>query len=1254
VLLDERRMRIDFMNVSGSFSKLNQILGTTCVLFAISSSQAIAQSVTIAVGSGSAAPGAVVTLPVTITASGSAQPSDVEWTMGYSSSDISSVSVTAGPSAIAASKSATCSSLGNSTTCVVSGMNSNIIGNGTLATVTFTVASTSLHTSTPIPLSGVAVSNGSGSSIPGTGVAGTITIIQPVQPTLTGLTCTPSSVNSGGVSACTVTLSSAALTGGFAVALASNNAYLTVPASVTVAAGAVSAGFSASVAATVPTSQTAIVTASAGSTVKTFSLNIAASAWTITGGVGTSGSGATIALTGTSTATTTANASGVYTFSGLANGSYTITPSLTGYTFSPVSVAVTVSGANVTAASFTATAQTWTITGGVGTAGSGATIALTGASTATTTANASGVYTFSGLANGSYTITPSLSGYAFSPVSVAVTVSGANVTAASFTATAQTWTITGGVGTAGSGATIALTGTSTATTTANASGSYTFSGLANGAYTVTPSKSGYTFSPVSVAVTVSGANVTAASFTATAQTWTITGGVGTSGSGATIALTGTATATTTANASGAYTFSGLANGSYTLTPSLTGFTFSPASLAVTVSGANVTAASFTATAQTWTITGGVGTSGSGATIALTGTSTATTTANASGSYTFSGLANGAYTVTPSKTGYTFSPASVAVTVSGANVTAASFTATPQTWTITGGVGTSGSGATIALTGTSTATTTANASGAYTFSGLANGSYTITPSLTGYTFSPASVAVTVSGANVTAPSFTAQSTLGPITVDASVSVDRSASSSSITIPALSTVSGNELLLALVATGDRTRKLTSPTVTGITGGGLTWVRVKRTDVQKGASEIWRAFASTPLTGVSISATLSQSVPASMTIMSFTGVNTTGTNGSGAIGSTASGEAGSGAPTATLIATHSGSLVIGVGNDPKNALARTVGPGQTLLHQYLDSTTDTYWVQKLSSATVSGASITINDSAPTSDSYNLSIVEILAGQLAGAQMTGLVTPAAVTAAKATNPTNSIAPAAPPVLAIITTGEAGEACSPGGLASLLGAGLTGGQTQSSTTQPLPTQLAAIQVMINGIPAPLLLASSSQINFQCPLLPQGTAMEIQVESANGVTMSSLQTVMQAAVPLLFQLDARGRGYVTIGGTNEIATAATGALPSRPAKRGEVLTIHATGLGEVVNGVDAGTAAPLNRPVPTKAQIKLVLGGMEIDQEFAGLTPGTVGLYQVNVLVPTEVSGGSAVPLYLKMTLPDGTIVRSNSVTVAISDATEE
>ncbi len=200
---------------------------------------------------------------------------------------------------------------------------------------------------------------------------------------------------------------------------------------------------------------------------------------------------------------------------------------------------MTVNGANVTAATFTATQQTWTISGSVGTGGSGATIALTGASTATTIASTSGAYSFTGLANGSYTITPSLSGHTFSPASVAVTVSGANVTAATMTATPQTWTISGSVGTAGSGATIALTGASTATTTANAQALTHSPGWSNGSYTVTPSLSGYTFSPASVAVTVNGANATAATMTATlVQTWTISGSVGTAGSGATVALTG--------------------------------------------------------------------------------------------------------------------------------------------------------------------------------------------------------------------------------------------------------------------------------------------------------------------------------------------------------------------------------------------------------------------------------------------------------------------------------------------------------------------------------------------------------------------------------------------------------------------------------------------------------------------------------------------------------------------------------------------
>jgi hypothetical protein len=319
------------------------------------------------------------------------------------------------------------------------------------------------------------------------------------------------------------------------------------------------------------------------------------------------GSGATVTLGGAANATTTANSSGNYTFSGLANGTYTVTPSRAGYTFTPASRSVTVSGANITTGlNFTATAQTstYSISGTISpvAGGSGATVTLSGAASATTSADSSGNYTFTGLANGTYTLTPSHTGYVFSPSSQGVTVSGANVTGQNFTATAnQTFSISGTISptAGGSGATVTLSGAASATTAADSSGNYTFSGLANGNYVVTPSHTGYVFSPSIQAVTVNGANVTGQNFTATAnQTFSISGTITPTagGSGATVVLSGAAAATTVTNSSGNYSFTGLSNGTYTVTPSNTGFTFNPATQNVTVNAANATGVNFTAVA----------------------------------------------------------------------------------------------------------------------------------------------------------------------------------------------------------------------------------------------------------------------------------------------------------------------------------------------------------------------------------------------------------------------------------------------------------------------------------------------------------------------------------------------------------------------------------------------------------------------------------------------------------------------------------
>jgi hypothetical protein len=496
----------------------------------------------------------------------------------------------------------------------------------------------------------------------------------------------------------------------------------------------------------------------------------------------------------------------------------------------------------------------------------------------------------------------------------------------------------------------------------------------------------------------------------TTTTWGISGTItpSSAGSGATVTLSGAASATTTADSSGNFSFTGLANGSYTVTPSRSGYAFTPASQSITVSGANQTGIAFTGVAVLTarrssgrSISGTISPSsaGSGATVTLAGAASATTTADSSGNFSFTGLANGSYTVAPSRSGYTFTPAGRSVTLSGANQTGINFTgqAVTATWSISGTISpsTAGSGATVTLAGAASATTTADSSGNFSFTGLANGSYTVAPSRTGYTFTPASQAVTLNGANQTGIAFTGQAAAaaGTISIDTTVSGDQGTASTTVATPAFSTAYGKELLLAFISSDYLSGANT--TVTGISGAGLTWELVLRTNVQLGTSEIWRAFAASTLSNVTVKATLSQSAVSSITVVSLAGVDTSGTNGSGAIGATAGTNAASGAPTASLVTTRANSWVFGVGNDYDNATARTPGTSQTIIHQYLPSIGDSYWVQRqTNSIAASGTRVTINDTAPATDRYNLSICEVLAATSAGTttwSISGTITPTA-----------------------------------------------------------------------------------------------------------------------------------------------------------------------------------------------------------------------------------------------------------------------
>lgn len=228
------------------------------------------QNATLALASGSALPGGTASLNLQL--SGGAQPAGVQWNLAYSTADFSSVQVTAGPASVAAAKAVDCYGVAGSHNCVLSGLSTSTIGDGVVATATFTLAA-GANVSRPIQVTGLGASI-NGSLVPvATGNAVVTMIVPPVTPSQVG--CSPASVVAPGTSSCTVTLSAAAPAGGLAITLASDHSSVTVPASVTAPAGATAVPFTAT-AGSIGTDGAARLMASANGGSATFQLGLVA------------------------------------------------------------------------------------------------------------------------------------------------------------------------------------------------------------------------------------------------------------------------------------------------------------------------------------------------------------------------------------------------------------------------------------------------------------------------------------------------------------------------------------------------------------------------------------------------------------------------------------------------------------------------------------------------------------------------------------------------------------------------------------------------------------------------------------------------------------------------------------------------------------------------------------------------------------------------------------------------------------------
>ena len=304
--------------------------------------------------------------------------------------------------------------------------------------------------------------------------------------------------------------------------------------------------------------------------------------------------------------------------------------------------------------------------------------------------------------------------------------------------------------------------------TTDQDGQYTLSGVPAGAYTLTPAQNGFTFDPATREIVVSG-NTSGQDFTATAEDASIRGRI-VDDDGTPIAdvnvwarpSTGypgpgseTPRITAITNTNGEYILGGLADGSYSVYVAKTNCAFTPASRTVTVPP-NRTEQNFTATCvNTYTISGRVvDTTGNGVAGVTISDGTRYATTDGNGNYILHDVPPGSYTLKPTKIGYTFSPATRSITVSG-DMTEQNFTATPGAFSIRGRVTdedgnpladvTINAGITYSYPGPAdggTMTITTTADGTYILSNLQAGSYLVTPSKSGCAFAPNSRAVTI--------------------------------------------------------------------------------------------------------------------------------------------------------------------------------------------------------------------------------------------------------------------------------------------------------------------------------------------------------------------------------------------------------------------------------------------------------------------------------------------------------------------------------
>lgn len=197
----------------------------------------------------------------------------------------------------------------------------------------------------------------------------------------------------------------------------------------------------------------------------------------------------------------------------------------------------------------------------------------------------------------------------------------------------------------------------------------------------------------------------------------------------------------------------------------------------------------------------------------------------------------------------------------------------------------------------------------------------------------------------------------------------------------------------------------------------------------------------------------------------------------------------------------------------------------------------------------------------------------------------------------------------------QVGAPIAPGAVVQIYGSALgTGTGSGTMSNGRLSNIVGGVSVKIGGLDAPLYYTSTGQINAQVPAELLANRQYQVIVNANGVYSKPETINTVAAQP----------GIAVFQDGKAIAQDLNYALinAQHPAHAGDIVVLYLSGMGATNPAVPSGSLAPTAPLASTAIQPQVTIDGAPVEVIFAGLSPGSIGLYQIDIRVPAGARTG--------------------------------